>query len=163
MMTLQEVSQSRSAAGGGSTPSNVNNIDYITIGTLGNAADFGDLTVARKPLAGSSSNTRAVFGGGNNPDPTNVIDYVTISTVGNATDFGDLTVARRNGASANSSTRTVFAGGRSTPSPSVDSNVMDYITTATTGNATDFGDLTGGRIANRGVSNTTRGCFMGGS
>ena len=36
------------------------------------------------------------------------------------------------------------------------------IQTATTGNATDFGDLTGGRVANRGVSNTTRGCFMGG-
>ena len=152
----------RLLAGGGATPSNVNNIDYITIGTLGNAADFGDLTVARKPLTGSSSNTRAVFAGGNNPDPTNVIDYVTISTIGNATDFGDLSVARRNGGSAASTTRAVFAGGRSSPSPAVDSNIMDYITTATTGNATDFGDLTGGRVGIKGVSNTIRGCFMGG-
>ena len=90
------------------------------------------------------------------------MDYVTIATVGNATDFGDLTVARKNGGSAASTTRAVFAGGRSTPSPIVDSNVMDYITIATTGNATDFGDLTGGRLGIKGVSNTVRGCFMGG-
>ena len=152
----------RLLAGGGATPSNVNTIDYITIGTLGNAADFGDLTAARKPLAASSSNTRAVWAGGNNPDPTNVMDYVTISTTGNAADFGDLSVARRNGASANSTTRIVFAGGRSNPSPATESNVIDYITTATTGNATDFGDLTSARLAARGASNTTRGCFMGG-
>jgi len=152
----------RLLAGGGSTPSNVNNIDHITMASIGNAADFGDLTVARKPLAGASSNTRAIWSGGNNPDPTNVIDYVTISTLANAVDFGDLSVARRNGASACSTTRAVFAGGRSQPSPSVDSDVMDYITMASTGNATDFGDLTGGRIANRGVSNTVRGCFMAG-
>jgi hypothetical protein len=103
-----------------------------------------------------------VFGGGNVPAVSNVIDYITISTVGNATDFGDLTVARKQGGSASSSTRAVFAGGRSTPSPIVDSNVMDYITIATTGNATDFGDLANGRLGTSGVSNTTRGCFMGG-
>ncbi len=153
----------RLLAGGGATPSNVNNIDQITISTFANASDFGDLTASRKPLGAGSSNTRAVWGGGNNPDPTNVMDYVTISTTGNAADFGDLTVARRNGASANSSTRILFAGGRSNPSPAAESNVIDYITTATTGNATDFGDLTSSRIGVRGVSNTTRGCFMGGT
>jgi hypothetical protein len=153
----------RLLAGGGATPSNINNIDQITIGTLGNAADFGDLTASRKPLGAGSSNTRAVWGGGNNPDPTNVMDYVTISTAGNAADFGDLSVARRNGASANSTTRILFAGGRSNPSPAAESNVIDYITTATTGNATDFGDLTSSRLGLRGVSNTTRGCFMGGT
>jgi len=153
----------RLLAGGGATPSNVNNIDQITISTFGNASDFGDLTASRKPLGAGSSNTRAVWGGGNNPDPTNVMDYVTISTTGNAADFGDLTVARRNGASANSTTRILFAGGRSNPSPAAESNVIDYITTATTGDATDFGDLTSSRIGVRGVSNTTRGCFMGGT
>jgi len=153
----------RLLAGGGATPSNINNIDQITISTFGNASDFGDLTASRKPLGAGSSNTRAVWGGGNNPDPTNVMDYVTISTTGNAADFGDLTVARRNGASANSTTRILFAGGRSNPSPAAESNVIDYITTATTGDATDFGDLTSSRIGVRGVSNTTRGCFMGGT
>ena len=32
---------------GGSTPSNINTIEFVTIATTGNATDFGDLTVAR--------------------------------------------------------------------------------------------------------------------
>jgi hypothetical protein len=41
-------------------------------------------------------------------------------------------------------------------------NVMDYITVATTGNATDFGDLIEGYYGLAGVSNATRGVFGGG-
>ena len=51
--------------------------------------------------------------------------------------------------------RGVFAGGES-------SNVMDYITIATTGNATDFGDLTVARGHCDGLSNGSRGVFGGG-
>jgi len=80
--------------GGGLAGSVIQNvIDYITIATLGNAADFGDLTAARKKLSACSSATRGVFGGGTY-SPRNVIDYITIATTGNATDFGDLTVGR---------------------------------------------------------------------
>jgi len=50
----------------------------------------------------------------------------------------------------------VFGGGNST------SDVIDYITTASTGNATDFGNLTVGRGSQGGASNTTRGMFFGG-
>ncbi len=42
----------------------------------------------------------------------------------------------------NAGSRGLFGGG-STPS---DSNVIDYVTIATTGDATDFGDLTMGLI-----------------
>ena len=41
-------------------------------------------------------------------------------------------------------------------------NLIDYITIATTGNATDFGDLTVGRSVGQGVSSDTRGVFGGG-
>jgi len=79
--------------GGGLAGSVIQNvIDYITIATLGNAADFGDLTEARDGLSACSSATRGVFGGGY--PPYNVIDYITIATLGNAADFGDLTVGR---------------------------------------------------------------------
>ena len=44
-----------------------------------------------------------------------------------------------------------------------DNNTIDYITTASTGNATDFGDLTAGFSGNRGVSNSVRGVSMGGT
>ena len=42
--------------GGGLAGSVIQNvIDYITIATLGNAADFGDLTVGRSGLAACSN------------------------------------------------------------------------------------------------------------
>ena len=41
-------------AGGYITPSHNNSIDYVTISTLSNAQDFGDLTVARYSVAGLS-------------------------------------------------------------------------------------------------------------
>ena len=41
------------------------------------------------------------------------------------------------------------------------SNVIDYVTIASTGNATDFGDLTGSDSL-AGCSNSTRGLFAGG-
>ena len=39
---------------------------------------------------------------------------------------------------------------------------MDYITIASTGNATDFGNLTAGKGFTAGTSNSTRGVFLGG-
>jgi hypothetical protein len=72
----------------------VNIIDYITIASLGNAADFGDLQLLlHKVLAKIHSNTRGIFAGAKDPRAsyTDAIDYVTISTTGNATDFGNLT------------------------------------------------------------------------
>ena len=69
-----------------------NQIDYITIATLGNAIDFGDLTQARENLSGCSSSIRGCFGGGQTPTNLNTIDYVTIMSIGNAIDFGDMTM-----------------------------------------------------------------------
>jgi len=137
--------------GGGGTVTNI--MDYITIPTTGNAIDFGDLTVARRQLAGLSSDTRGVFGSGSTGSNTDVMDYVTITTLGNATDFGNVTVARRGIAGLSSDTRGVWGGGYSY------TNTMDYITIATLGNATDFGDLTATLYHGAGVSNETRGLF----
>ena len=44
----------RGLFGGGATPSNSDVIDFITISTAGNATDFGDLSTARRDLAGFS-------------------------------------------------------------------------------------------------------------
>jgi len=43
------------------------------------------------------------------------------------------------------------------------SNIIDYVTIASAGNATDFGDLTAARIYVASCSNSTRGLFGGGS
>ena len=78
-------------------------IQYLTISTLGNTLDFGNLTQARYGISGSASATRGVFMGGLIVTaPTylrcNIIDYITISSTGNATDFGDLLVGDALGA-----------------------------------------------------------------
>lgn len=86
-------SDTRAVFSGGFTDSpaaNVNNIDYVTIATTGNATDFGDLTVARRNAGSGSSTTRCLTAGGIAASGSNIIDYVEIATAGNATDFGDL-------------------------------------------------------------------------
>ena len=62
----------------------LNIIDFITISTLGNAADFGDLTSTKFGLAAGSNSIRGLFAGGENPSKSNIIDYVSIPTLGNA-------------------------------------------------------------------------------
>jgi len=139
-----------------------NIIDYITIASVGNATDFGDLSSARYVIGATASSTRGVFGGGNSLPATNIIEYITIATTGNTTDFGDLTNARSrvNNGVVSSGTRGVFAGGLVVPSGV---NTIDYITIASVGNATDFGDLLSAISSTIGSgSNLTRGVFGGG-
>jgi|688.fasta_scaffold385072_1 hypothetical protein len=162
-------SSTRGLFGGGDLtgPSNQNVIDYITIDSTGNATDFGDLTVARNYMASFSNETRGIWAGGGlgfaGDSLENVIDYVSIASTGNATDFGDLNAAQGFGVgSCSSSTRGVFGGG-STAGNETATNVMGYLTIATTGNSTSFGDLTTSRKEIRGgISSGTRGIFAGG-
>ena len=161
----------RGLNGGGDHASDTNTIDYITISTLANAVDFGDLTDNREYLAMGplASRTRCVFAGGQSyPSPNdemNLIDYVTITSTGNAVDFGDLiggNSGKNSSAMACSNEiRGIVAGGYDPPSAK---DQILYITIAATGNAVDFGgDLPA--IANNGcgISNTTRGIFNAGS
>ena len=139
-------------------------IEYVTIQSLGNAIDFGNLTEVRGYGMALSSPVRGIFAGGiNNPTNlgTNVIDYVTISSTGNAQDFGDLTGnsggAYESGCAA-SSTRGVIAGGTR-----FNKNI-DFFTMATTGNSQNFGDLdTLSASGKGGTSSQTRGVFAAGS
>lgn len=141
-----------------------NVIDYVTIANTGNATDFGDLTVARDSLGALSSPTRGVFSMGRSSGgdyAANVMDYVTIGSTGNATDFGDLSVVRISADGASSNTRGLFMGGYNTSfgaSQTYRTNTIDYITIASTGNATDFGDLTNHGTGG-GTSNGTKAVF----
>ena len=58
--------------------------------TLGNAIDFGDLTVGRSEFGSCASPTRGVWGGGKSPSFKDEMDYVQIMTTGNSIDFGDI-------------------------------------------------------------------------
>ena len=146
-----------------STPGYLNTIDYITIAATGNAVNFGDLSVDRNGLSGTSSSTRGVFAGGSKPPSDtkeNVIDYLTIASLGNAINFGDLSQEKRNTGCTGSAIRAIWAGGQVGPTIT---NVIDYVTIASTGDAADFGDLTANRRHCIGSSSSTRGIFAGGT
>ena len=160
-------------AGGRAAGSATNSIDYVTAATPGNASDFGDLTESRFGMAGGGDATRSVFAAGwgavNTGSPTGTdsrtIDYITTGTTGNATNFGDLSYYRKYPSATSDATRTVFAGGQQTVSGSTSLvNIMEYVTTQTTGNVTDFGDLLAANyVMGAGViASETRGVFVGG-
>jgi len=107
---------------------------------------------------------RAVFHSGriSSSNDKNNIDYITISTAGNAIDFGDSSQSTEanNTSCVASRIRGIYAGGYQHPGGH--HNQIGFITFSSTGNSTDFGNLTQSRRAIAGVSNATRGCFCGG-
>ncbi len=77
---------------GNTSPGTYENvIQYITIATLGNAVDFGDLARGAEWTCGCASPTRAVFHNPGGNTNAKHMDYVAIATQGNAVDFGDTT------------------------------------------------------------------------
>ena len=71
-----------------------NNISYMTMATLGDSIDFGDLDVSRDDPRGFSSPTRAVIACGRHIPAyrgINTMSAIQIATTGNALDFGDFT------------------------------------------------------------------------
>lgn len=143
----------------------MNTIDYVTIATLGNALDFGDLSVARNAYPGGSSATRGCFIAGRfSPTSTwyNTIDYITIQSTGNAFDFGDLIHNTNPVQRATSNQiRSVYGGGYIVGGSNEWLSTIGYFTIATKGNSSDFGSLNyPGRKQNTG-SNGIRGIFAG--
>ena len=157
----RERNRGRALFGGGSTIDNT--IQSLNIQSQGNTEDFGDLSTGRYETECASSSTRGIWGGGYTESPNvkvDVIEFVTIANSSNTTDFGNLTEARGHLAGMCNSTRGVFANGTTNPSPHPVVNTIDYITIATAGNATNFGDsTTASKPMGGGRSSTTRGIF----
>ena len=199
---------------GGYAPSQTDIIDFITISTLGNSQDFGDLNSGYSAGAATNDRTRGFYSGGNTGNqldmrfctlasmgdsvdgggdlvvatkgsPTgnssstrgvisggrdhpgaaevNVIQYHTIQSLGNASDFGDLLNPRSySGGNCQSSTRGIIAAGF-LPAAPTRTNSIEFITMASLGNSTDFGDLATAVSTLGAASNSTRGIFAGGS
>ena len=140
-------------------------IEYITISTLGDSVDFGNLSVTRfSGGCGGASRTRGIFAGGQVPSPFSFkdeIDYITISSTGNATDFGNLLVGAYDTDGISNSTRGII--NPCTKSGFTLVNTLEYITIAATGNSVDFGDLSHLRRNAGPLASSTRACFGGGS
>ena len=152
----------RGLMGGGSAPGVTNAIDFINVDTTGDSSDFGDLSYARRGVAALASRTRGVFAGGRSSD-NNGIDFVTIASTGNAADFGDLTITSHHGTGISDGTRGIITAMENSSWTNNNSNRIDYITIASTGNANDFGDLYTGTRETGGCESPTRGIVFGGS
>ena len=144
---------------GGGAAAPKDRIQYITIASTGDAIDFGDIVTGRENLGALSNGSRGVFAGG---EYNRTIEYVTISTLGDSTDFGDLTSEfvspRYDVKGCCNGTRGVWQAGRY----AVADSPICYITVASTGDATDFGDLSIDRQGGAALADSTRACFGGG-
>ncbi len=133
---------------------NTNVIDYITIQTTGNATDFGDCIYSGIRHSGATADATTGFHiAGADSSMQGEIHYVTIQTTGNAADWGDLSVAAYGcDASSDGTYVCVFFSQANTGSIS-NANNIERFSTASAGNASDFGDMT--------VSNVSRGSLSG--
>ena len=142
-------------AGGypGPSPGNyVDLIDFITISTLGNSQDFGDMPGNTAEMAAFGSRTRGVTV---STAYSTHAQYITFASTGYVTSFGTSTQSRSQSAGLSNSIRGIQAGG-SLGYPNF-VNTIDYYTIAQTGNAVDFGDLASQTVGCTGIPSTTRG------
>ena len=146
------------AQGGGSTRSDVK--DKWSFASDGNAADAGNITVARSTFSGYSSQTNGYSAGGRTASApaSNIIDKFAYASDGDSTDVGDLTVETGQAADASSTTHGYTFGGRDDAT----GNFICKTTFSVDANSTDVGDLTFYRYGLSGHSSETHGYASGG-
>ena len=128
---------------GQDSPSHNKNITIKGFANNSESLNFGELSTLSQRGSGVGSATRGVFViGCTIPAFVNTLEYITLTTTGEITDFGDATSATGHGNnnSASNMIRGVYHHPR-TADGGAALNTLEYITIATTGNATDFGDL----------------------
>ena len=151
-------------AGGYLTPTGncTDKVDYITVDTLGNATNFGDLVDARNGGGNCADRTRALHAGGRGPttpggSDTANITFTTIASTGNYADSGFDLSAAVGARGVSNNTRGLFG---TFHMPYQDT--IDYVTIQHLGTAQDFGNLTEVRGYGMAVSSPVRAVFAGG-
>ena len=148
----------RALYAGGVNTSNakVNIVDFLTISTMGDSQDFGDMPDTNTgTVAPCSSTTRGLFGGGY--PYTNRICFFTFASTGDSTDFGNLSQSRSNVNGLGDGIRGIFVGGYT----GSNQTTIDYIDLTQTGDAKDFGDLNGATNSGLIANSSTRGLIGG--
>ena len=146
-----------------------NAIEYVQIHTIGDATDFGDLSQKRAQGTGFSSPIRAMYCGGyRQTSPggnhhVSDIDVVKFASLGNATHFGDLIKERKTGGGGTSNSVRGVVGGGTLPATDDGVSFIEFITLASEGNGTEFGNLTANSAYAGAVGSQTRAVFSGGS
>ena len=145
-------SATRGVFGGGYTPTQQSTIEYLNFQSGGGVNDFGELLVANNDEMSGSNNTIGIF------SRETTTQFIIIASTGDATDWGgDTTRSRYFGMQSNCSpTRMVIGGGYFAPATPF-TNTLEFVQIATTGDSTDFGDLTILQYAGAGASDSHGG------
>ena len=149
-------------------------IDYLTIASTSNASDFGDLRtqthMGAANVGASNSNTYGLYLGGykgTSGGQTTDMDYVTMASTGNTQFWGSLTVQGYQTGGLSHANRGIRFGGIYATwqgGSYVDNNKIGYWSFASTGNASDFGNLVenSNSMSPIGVVSSSRGVMAGG-
>ena len=145
----------RGIIGARATPGLIDEIDYFTIASRGNATVFGEMSTARYLYGTLASSTRGVFTGGNGQ--LSRIESITFASTGDAVvDAGTLSTGRYLTIGCSNSIRGLTGGG----TPYI--NNIDSTIIASLGNAEDFGDLVEAIRQPGAYASPVRGIFAGG-
>ncbi len=121
------------------TPNNT--IDYVTITTMGNSADFGDMETAKTGNQTMTNKTRMIFPGGYTGSGYQIhVSYNNVQSKGNGSDFGDLIQVKASASCVANSTRGIVGTAQDSGASPYHTNILEYVTIAHTGNTIDFGD-----------------------
>ena len=134
-------------------------LGYVNLATQGNENDFADTLVIRRLTGMGGDTIRGFIIGGYNASGSQInnIESVVFAHKGKASDWGDLTGSDAHARAHGNNSRVVRSSG------DADNDVLDYFSPTSTGNATDFGDLSLGRSQCGATGSTTRGIWAGGA
>ncbi len=107
------------------------------------------------------------FDDGSSLVASDTLEYFSITSAGTVQNFGNLSALKHSLAACGDASRGIFAGGKVVPSgnnwgSAVNIKVIDYITIATAGNSSDFGDLDEIKRNHMMTSDGIRGISAGG-
>ena len=160
-------SNTRAVFAGGYTSgtSFIADMSAVTVASEGGSFDFGDLRQAIKCNTGASDRTRGLSFNGQIPSfLLGKINFITIASGGTDSDFGDTLLSLRNGKALASPTRAVHQiGGGTATGPYYDAtNVIEFVTIQSKGNAIEFGQTSyENGFAGHAGANETRGILAG--
>ena len=150
----------------------INVIEMVRFTSLSTPIDFGDMALGGGDANGTyecgafASSTRGFAFGGRTDPFSNVIQFVTMSTFGNSINFGDLSEGAQLTMGVSDHTRGCRLGGIKYVGPqpynSQGVNHIEFVTMASEGNTTDFGDLEDQPALAGSCGDRTRGVLLGG-
>ena len=139
-----------------SPSTSVNTMDYVQIGTLGNAIDFGDMRQKQYNHTAASSPTKGFIFSGSLGDG-NEIQMSNIASKGDMIEVGVTAVTTSSMAACANSVRAVIFGGGNPVN-----DLIQRFNVSSLGNAVEFGNLSAIRMLGAAVADGTRAVSVSG-